>query len=128
MILLDFVGLFLSIVFLGPFYLFYIIFVAFIQEIVRILTILFLHGDIYHVLFGGIFGNTLGVLSGNEQYVLVALSGPAICMLMGMISGGLKREHRKQFFNPFTRVSDPLGVISLRLGLVSTFLSIWQLL
>lgn len=128
MILLDFVGLFLSIVFLGPLYLFYIIFVAFIQEIVRILTILFLQGDICQVLVGGIFGNTFGILSGDGQYILVALSGPVICMLIGIMSGGLKRKQEKQFFNPFSRVSYPLGVIALRLGLLSTFLSIWQLL
>jgi len=129
-ILLDWFGIIVSSLLLGPFYVFYIFLLSILQETARLIVALAVNAQIDKVFIGGIFGfvSFQGINLDDSQGIMILLAGPLICFLIYWLAGGIGKGPKGALFNPLLRVRKPLAMISLRLGILSLFLSCWQII
>jgi len=130
MILLDWLGLLVSAILLGPFYLFYVFFLSLLQESTRLLLLLLLDYPIEKVFISGVFGFTSwkGMNPRSLSSILLILSGHLFSFFIYRLAGGVGKNPPWAFFNPLIKVKRPLAMVSLRFGICSLLVSCWEIM
>lgn len=129
MLTVDYIGLLITVCLVGLRYPHYVVGAAVIHELGRILAAVFLQGRIDTIIAAGAFGAAAvsGIKAGVPS-VAVAFGGPLANYLIGVNCGGAGGEKNAQLLNPGAALKRPFAVINLRLALLSSFFTIWQLI
>jgi hypothetical protein len=129
MLTVDFIGLLITVCLVGLRYPHHVLGAAVIHDLGRILMALFMQGRIETIIAAGAFGATAvsGVKAGGPA-ILVAFGGPLANYLVGANFGGAVWEKNSRLLHPGAVLKQPFAVINLRLALLSTLVTIWQLI
>lgn len=128
MIYIDFIGLVLTVCFIGLRYPHYVVLAILLQEVGQILVTVFLHGQITAISAAGAFGSAVvSNYDGNILGILIIFGGSLTNYVVSTIAGGIGLEPTANLFNSLARLRCPFAVINLRLALLSFVFSLWQL-
>ena len=128
MLIVDLVGLIVTICLIGFRYPAYVICAAILSDLGRILMILFFHGRIESIVAAGAFGTTFAAGPLSAPSYIIIFSGCMANFLISMAAGGLEYEKTRAILNPLAKVRHPFAVINLRLSLLSLMTGFWQIL
>jgi hypothetical protein len=128
MLTVDYVGLLVTIGIVGLRYPHCVLGAAVVHDCGRILTALFLQSRIDSIIAAGAFGATAvsGANAGGTA-LMVTLGGPLANYLVCANFGGAVWEGNSRLFHPGAPLKRPFAVVNLRLALLSTLVTIWQL-
>ncbi|HHV72675.1 MAG TPA: hypothetical protein GXX38_08725 [Clostridia bacterium] len=132
MLQLDLIGLFITLLFLGPQNIFYVFIAILIHEIGRLVFLILIKSPVEAVVTGGILNST--VLATAEPItisLLITLAGPFFCMITSLFIFRMKKKFLKninEFINPFCKLDNPWAVINFRFAILSTIFGIIKLL
>lgn len=128
MLMIDIIGLLVTILLIGFRYPHYVIFAAAIHEFSRIIMVLFLHGTIDSVVAAGIFGSTV-VHNFKESSLnwLVIFSGPLANYIVSSTAGGIEFESTAHLINPLKKLTYPFAVVNLRFAIISLLVNLKEL-
>lgn len=124
----DLVGILLTIPLVGLRYPHYVLFAAFIHDISRMLLTVLFNGNIDTVVAAGTFGSISIANPKGMITLLILFIGPAANFALSILYGGMAYERTKDIINPFVKPKNPLSVINFRFALISTLVTIWQLI
>jgi hypothetical protein len=129
MLTVDYVGLLVTIGLIGLRYPHCVLGAAVVHDLGRIFTAFFLQSRIESIVAAGAFGATAvsGTKSGGAA-LMVALGGPLANYLVSANLGGAVWERNSRLFHPGAVLKKPFAVVNLRLALLSTLVTIWQLI
>lgn len=129
MLTIDYIGLLITIGLIGLRYPHHVLGAAAIHDLGRILMALFLQGRIETIIAAGAFGAAAvsGVKAGVPP-VVVAFGGPLANYLVSANLGGAAGEKNAHLLHPGAALKRPFAVINLRLALLSSLVTIWQLI
>lgn len=129
MVVVDFIGLLVSICLLGLRYPHIVLAAAIVHDFGRLLMALFMNGKIETLIAAGAFGTaTVTGLNDPMKNALVIMAGPLTCYLASAVSGGIDREPTANLIHPCRTLTAPFAVIMLRIAFVSFCINLWQLI
>jgi len=129
MLMVDVVGIIVTICLVGLRYPHYVLCALIINELGRVLTTLFLHGRIESIVASGAFGSTTaeGIKSGGLT-ILMIFSGAIANYIVSAVAGGAAYEKTVRILDPLAAVKHPFAIVNLRLAILTFLINIWQCL
>lgn len=127
MLVVDFIGLLMTICLTGLRYPHIVLAAGLIHDFGRILMVLFMSGNMESLVAAGVFGTaTVTGFTNPINHALVVMAGPLACYLGCAVSGGIDREPTASLIHPCRALKAPVAVIMLRIAIVSFLINIWQ--
>lgn len=125
MIVIDYIGLIVTVVLIGVRYPLQALGALIIHEVGRIGAICFVQKPINLLLIGGAFGEMSFREPLSWGYVLIAAAaGPLLNYLVGSLAGGIVWERLSALINSAAQLRQPTGVIQIRLAAISLLFSL----
>ncbi len=127
MVKVDFIGLLLTVFFVGLRYPHYVIIAASIHEIGRLLMAVFLASHVESIVAAGAFGRM--IVNDNQTGIINALliySGSLANYIISSMIGGIAFEPTTKLINPLAQLKSPFAVINFRLCILSFFIQMWK--
>lgn len=126
MIVIDAIGLFVTICFIGLRYPHYVLIACLINQFGQIVATLFLHLHIEGILASGVFTNMQVTGATGALIFLLALSGTFLNYAVGAAVTGFEFEPTAHLIKPFARLRSPFAVINLRFAVVMLCVQIFH--
>ena len=126
MLMIDFVGMVITICLVSLRYPHYALLAALANAIGQIVLAVFLDGNIDTIITAGAFSTSeVSNLSGLKN-LLFTIGGPLTNFIISKVAGGIQFVSTSHLVNPTAVLKHPLAVINLRFAVISITLSICQ--
>ncbi len=126
MLLIDMVGMLVTLFLTGLRYPQYVLLATLIHDLANIMAVFLLKRQIQSIVSAGAFGIAVTSSDSGSPAFWILILGPLANYLAASAAGGISFERTANLLNPFAKLRRPFAVINLRLAVFSLLYGLYN--